>query len=238
MKTTGTFQILQKVYKLVQYPTEFKGLLGNIPLNISMLVFGDSGHGKTELVMRMVKGFCSCQINVDWISYEQGHGLDIQMALQRNEMIEVGSYFSVTDPNGDKNPNTTYLEDLYNKIGKRGSADLFVIDSAQYINITVTEYHALINKFPKKGFIFISHKEGKHPEGTTAKKIGYDGGCRILVKNYIAYPEKNRFGGKEPYIVWDEVARIREPKFFEDRDKTAKKTLFSESDNTQKAIEG
>ena len=235
--TLGTFQILQKTYDLLAYDDEFKPLLGNIPDNIHILIFGDSGHGKTELGMRLVKSFCRGGTDVNWVSYEQGHGLDMQMALRRNGMLDVGSRFAVTDPHYAKKQNTTYLEDLRNKVEKRGSADLFVIDSIQYIDITVHEYFQLKNDFPAKGFIFISHKNGKDPDGKTALKVGYDGGCRILVKNYIAHPEKNRFGGTEPYVIWDEMARRREPKFFIEQDKQAAKTLFNQPVQHEKAAE-
>jgi hypothetical protein len=237
MNTTNAFQVLQKTYDLMDYDPEFKGILGNIPMNVLMVVFGDSGHGKTEYVMRMVKSYCKKGVDVDWISYEQGHGLDMQMALRRNNMIELGKMFHISDPNHKKDPNTTYLQDLIKKIKGRNSSDVFVIDSLQYLGLTVKEYYELKNMFSKKGFIFISHKQGKLPEGTTAIKIGYDGGLRILVKNYIAYPEKNRFGGTEPYIIWEERARLLEQKFFAERDKQERKTLFNQPENAQNSLE-
>lgn len=217
----GIFQILQKKYDLMKYDPAFKCVLGYIPQNVIMVVFGESGHGKTEFTMRLTKSFCQGKTKVDWISYEQGHGLDMQMALKRNNMIEVANYFSVTDPNYKKNPNTSYLEDLHSRVSKRGSADVFVIDSLQYMMITVADYYELKNKYPSKGFIFISHQNGREPDGTTAKKVAYDGGCTIRVKHYIAHPVKNRYGGNDPYIIWEERARLLEQKFFLERDKTA-----------------
>ena len=228
MQSLNTFQIQQKVYDIMPYDEEFKGVLGNIPQSVMMLVFGDSGNGKSEFTMRLAKSLCKHKIYVDWVSYEQGHGLDMQMLLKRNNMIEVGSYFQVSDPNWKKDDDTSYLHDLDKKIGKRGSSDVFVIDSVQYMDITVKDYKWLKNRHKDKGFIFISHKEGKYPEGTTAKKIGYDGGCRILVKNFIAIPEKNRYGGNDPYFVWEERARMLEQKFFLEYDKKDKKTLFTQ----------
>lgn len=221
MKTIGVFQLDQKKYQVMALPAEFIPLLGTIPENVIIIIYGDSGHGKTELAVRVVKGICSCGISVDWLSYEQGHGMDLQMAIRRNNMKEVADYFQITDPNWDKDPNTSYLDDLCEKIGKRGSPDLYVIDSIQYTRFTVVDYYYLKNKFKKKGFIFISHQDGSLPEGSTAKKILYDGGVGIRVKNYIAYPKKNRFGGTEPYLVWEERARLLEQKFFLERDKTA-----------------
>lgn len=215
------------VFDVMPYEPEFKGLLGNIPETVSITVYGDSGQGKTELVMRMVKSFCLHKIYVDWVSYEQGHGLDMQMALMRNKMIEVGAYFQVSDPHSrpkrkkdepEEKPKTP-LQELDEKIKARGSSDVFVIDSIQYLDITIDQYKWLRQRHKNKAFIFISHKDGKLPAGGTAKFIAYDGGCTIMAKNYIAYPIKNRFGGNDDYFIWEERARLIETKYFEKYDK-------------------
>jgi hypothetical protein len=238
MITTGTFQVMQKRHDIMNYTPEFRGILGTIPRNVTITIYGDSGHGKTEFAMRMVRALCLSGVYVDWISYEQGFGLDMQQLLQRNDMLSVGSYFSITDPDHKKNPDTTYLADLDNKIGKRGSADVFAIDSVQYMSITIADWLWLKKRHPKKGFIFISHKKGTLPDGVTAVKIGRDSLVRLLVKNYIAYPEKNRCGGKENYIIWEERARLLEPKLFEKWDKAKVKTLFTPLENTDNEHEG
>jgi hypothetical protein len=178
--------------------------------------------------MRFVKQLCQLEIYIDWISYEQSHGFDLQQAVIRNSMIDVAEYFQISDPH-DKDDEVTYFEDFENKVKKRGSCDVFVIDSVQFSDFTVKDYKYLLKKYKKKGFIWISHKEGRLPHGVVAQTIAKLGQITVLVKNYIAEPLKNRFGKNAKYVVYEERARLLEPKFFLERDKVAKASLFSPS---------
>lgn len=236
MKTINPFQLEQKKYDTIELTPDFKPTFGSIPKNVHMVIFGDSGNGKTELVMRFVKCLCLLEVNVDWISYEQGHGMDLQQACMRNRMIEVKDYFQISDPDS-KDDNISYFEDLEDKVRKRGSCDVFVIDSIQYTRFTFDDYKKLKTLYKKKSFIWISHKDGKLPLGKVAKDVAYDGGITIMVKNFIAHVLKNRFGGYMAYIIWEERARLLEQKFFLDRDKAAKKTLFTEPENAENEAE-
>ena len=222
MKSINVFQLEQKTYDTVELTDDFKPTFGNIPKNTHMVIFGDSGNGKTEFVMRFVKCLCMLGIDVDWISYEQGHGMDLQQACVRNKMIEVKQHFQISDPDS-KEDNVSYFEDLEEKVRKRGSCDVFVIDSLQYTRFTFEDYKKLKRLYKKKSFIWISHKDGRLPAGPVAKAVAYDGAITILVKNFIAHVLKNRFGGWAAYIIWEQRARLLDAKFFLQYDKGAQK---------------
>jgi KaiC/GvpD/RAD55 family RecA-like ATPase len=55
-----------------------------------MSITGDSGHGKTELVVKFIKQLClKNNTKADYFSFEQGHSKSLQDAIQRNNMEEV-----------------------------------------------------------------------------------------------------------------------------------------------------
>lgn len=222
MKTIGVYQLGQKTYDILSLNDKFKPCFGSIPRNVEITFAGGSGHGKTEGVMQFVKHLCEIGLSIDWISYEQGHGFDLQQAVIRNNMIDVAKNFQITDPHADKDPNTTYFQDFENKVKKRGSPDIYVIDSTQYSHFTEADYLYLKRKYGhKKGFIWISHIEGRKLRGTLANTIAELGGVTVWVKNYIAEPVKNRFGGNEKFVIYEKRARLLEPKYFAELDKQA-----------------
>lgn len=216
MKVLGIKQFHQKTFKFLNLKkSEFKDLLGNIPKYFILVVYGFSGNGKTEFVMKLVK-LLSNNGKVLWLSYEQRHGSDLQMATMRNGMQDASGRFLVSDPLAEIEPNVTLLEDLCNYLDKRGSADYIVIDSLDYTGFTWDDYTMLKERyFDKKGIIFIAHSS---KNGTLKKRISeriiFDGGMGFFVKDFICFPEKNRYGGFVPYVVYEEMARERNPLFF------------------------
>ncbi|MEE0983311.1 MAG: hypothetical protein U0L38_04600, partial [Bacteroidales bacterium] len=75
-------------------------------------------------------------------------------------------------------------------------------------------YKALREEFKGKLFVFISHAtEQKEPMGTTAVKVRYDAGVKIMVDGFIA-TGNSRYGGGKPMIIWEKGVM----------DNTAKKT--------------
>ncbi|MDO3641956.1 hypothetical protein [Mucilaginibacter sp. L3T2-6] len=223
MKTIGAYQMLQKTYDTINVGGEWGECIPEIPKGVHITFLGDTGEGKTEGAMQFVKQLCSQGVSVDWVSYEQSHGLDLQKAVRRNNMIDVAEYFQISDPHADKDDDISYFDDFKNKVLARNSPDFYVIDSTQFSEFDKKDFAFLLTnrKCKKKGFIWISHKEpsGKLPMGILAQTIARLGHITLLVKNYIAEPKKNRFGGNRKYVIYEERARVLEPKFFEERDK-------------------
>jgi hypothetical protein len=97
------------------------------------------------------------------------------------------------------------LEDMRNRLSKRRSAQVVIIDSLQYTGLKYREYIELKDSFRNKIFIFISHADGKEPKGEVARSVKYDAFVKILVEGFKAFPQ-SRFGGGEPYTIWDKGA--------------------------------
>ena len=217
MKVLGIDQFQKKKFNLLDYEGKFKPTLGNIPAAFMMVIYGESGNGKTEACLQLAKELTR-HGKVAWLSYEQGQGFDLQTAINRNKMEEVSGKFLVIDPSENRVKGKSFFQELVDFLSKRGSPHFVFIDSLDYLRLTWEEYVYLKDKFgKKKAIIFIAHATGSKPKLRITEQIYYDGGFAFIVKKYIMHVMKNRFGGFEPYIIWDEKARQLNPKFFNEK---------------------
>ncbi|MEQ8547610.1 MAG: hypothetical protein RIC03_06855 [Cyclobacteriaceae bacterium] len=229
MKTLGVKQFHQKTFKLLNLKgSPFAGILGKVTKYFILVIYGFSGNGKTEFAVKLAKALAQLGLKVAWLSYEQGHGFDLQLATKRNNMEEVNGFFYPIDPTEKKAANVSYLEDLDNYLKKRNSPDVVFIDSLDYTGFKWEDYIFLKEKYAhKKTLIFIAHSS---KTGRLIKRISeqiiFDGGMGFFVSKYIAHVDKNRYGGFDPFIIWEEKARELNPVFFAKqlKESTPKKT--------------
>ena len=97
--------------------------------------------------------------------------------------------------------------------------EMINVDSFQYSGLSYPDYKAFKERHPRKLLIFISHAEGMHPAGRTARKVEYDADVKIMVSCFKAWC-KSRFmeAPGEPYVIWEEGAAkaLTEDKMNED----------------------
>jgi len=214
MKVLGVKQFKQKKFTLLDLKkSPFKGILGHVPRYFTAVIYGFSGQGKTEFTLQLVNQLGQFG-KVLWLSYEQRHGYDLQSAIKRNKMSS--GRFLISDPIANLGKDVTLLQDLDYYLSKPKSADYVVVDSLDYTGWGFEAYTYLKNKyFNKKGFIFLAHasKQGLLKK-RISERIMFDGGMGIFVKDFIAYPIKNRFGGFKDKVVYEEEARLRNPIYF------------------------
>ena len=162
------------------------------------IVWGASGNGKSSFVMQLARYLCTFG-RVIYDSLEEGTGLSFQMSLKRHRMDEVRKRLIILD----REP----MEQLEERLQRRGSPGVVIIDSCQYSGLSSPDYKAFKERHPKKLFIFISHAEGMHPAGRTARKVEYDADVKIMVSCFKAWC-KSRFMEHpgEPYVIWEEGA--------------------------------
>jgi hypothetical protein len=216
MKVLGVKQFHQMSFKFLPVPSGWAGTLGKVPHNFIAVVYGFSGNGKTEFVVQLVKMLAKLDKKVGWLSYEQRHGSDFQMSTKRNRMEEVSGNFYPIDPIAGVPDGVSLIEDLDKYLRRRNSPDVVVIDSIDYTGFGWEEYVMLKNRYgSRKTFLFIAHstKSGAIKKAIS-ERIIFDGGMGIFVSHYIAHPIKNRFGGFDPYVVWEDRARVVNPAFF------------------------
>ena len=162
------------------------------------IIWGESGNGKSTFVMKLAKYLCRwCTVAYD--SLEESTGLSFQNTLNRERMEEVNRKFKILDRES--------MDDLSERLSKRRSPDVVIIDSFQYSGLTYASYKALKEKHRNKLLIFVSHCEGEKPEGRAAKKVAYDADVKIFVRGFRAI-SKGRFITKpgNHYTIWEEGA--------------------------------
>lgn len=195
MKAIGITQFLEKSYDVYTIEGKWLESFGSIEKNFKMSITGDSGHGKTELVVQFVKELVlKNKTKVDYISFEQGHSKSLQDAIVRNNMDEVkGKVMFLTGGSFDE---------VLERLKRRGSARVVVIDSQDYAELSTKQFKLLVKLFPKKSFIVTSWAKKDKPKNQAARDIEFMCCIKVLVKNFKAMP-RSRFGGNQPFIIWD-----------------------------------
>lgn len=186
-------EILKKKFIELQLPPEFEKLLGTPEMSGVWIIWGESFNGKTAFAMQLAKALTKSG-KVFYNTLEEGARKSMQNAVITQNMQEVKRRFLIGNREG--------IDDLKDRIRRKKSADIIFIDSLQYTGLNKKEYKLLKEEFPKKLFIFISHADGKNPEGSLAKFVKYDADVKIRVEGYKAMCLSRLGGDKEPYIIW------------------------------------
>jgi hypothetical protein len=190
-------EITKKKFIELVLEEKFKKLLGKPERSGVWLIWGESFNGKTAFSMQLAKAL-TISGKVFYNTLEEGARKSMQNAVIRQNMQEVKQRFLIGNREG--------MDDLKERLRRKKSADIIFIDSLQYTGLTKKEYKALKEEFPNKLFIFISHADGKNPEGSLAKFVKYDADVKIRVEGYKAMCLSRLGGDKEPYIIWEQGA--------------------------------
>jgi predicted ATP-dependent serine protease len=192
-KTYTTIEMLAGAHGRTMSP-EWQAAIGLPSVGFSMLIYGPSGNGKTTFALKLCK-----ELNrfgqVYYNSVEQGQGLSLQQALRQCNMEECEHHpFMIGDRDN--------FNDMVEKLSvKRQKTRFAVIDSLQYIELTVERFKLLQQKLPHISFIIISHVTGDNqPAGAHAKTIRFMAEIKTKVLKGVAISD-SRFGATIPYRV-------------------------------------
>ena len=189
--------LLKSSFKEAVFTGEWADLLREPELAGSWIIWGGSGSGKTNFAMQLAKELCQFG-KVLYNSIEEGKSKSLKMAVQRQNMKEVARRFTALN----KEP----MSELIKRLEKRKSPSIVFIDSIQYAQITLTDYIDLRKKFPKKLFVWISHEDGKEPDGKLAKKVLYDSDIKIRIEGFRAFAT-SRFESGLYYTIYEKGAQ-------------------------------
>lgn len=199
-KAIGIKQLLQKKYRLVPgLSQEMKDSIGEIEDAFTMIVWGRSGQGKTNFVIKLVKELSTLLGPCLYNSLEEGHGKTIQDLAIRHNLGSEGSGKIIFLDN-------EHYDDLFARLKRKKSAKIIVIDSIQYLNMDYQQYKKLKETFKRKIFIFVSHSNGREPRGATATSIRYDVNIKVFVEGFIA-DITSRYGGNKNYVIEEQRAK-------------------------------
>lgn len=196
-KALSSSDLLAKKYKLFEFTGEFLAAFDRPEKTGTWFVYGNSGNGKTNFLLQLIKELAKTD-KVLYNSLEEGDAHTMQKSWQDNQMQDCGRRVQlICEP----------MQELDERLAKRQSADIVVVDSWQYTMMTFNEYMKLKNKYPKKLFIFNSQCEGKNPLGKSALRVMYDASLKIWIEGFKAF-SKGRYIGKNggEYTIWKEGA--------------------------------
>lgn len=190
-------QVINKKRKVYEFDGDFKDSFGNPEQNAVWFIWGQSGNGKTRLVLEICK-YLTRFDKVDYDSLEEGACQSMAIALRDTQMEEVEGKFRLLD--------VMPFEDLVRRLAGKKQAGFAVIDSVQYAGFDYDRYKEVKQKLRKKCLIFISHATGNNPKGNTADSIRYDSSIKVHVVGYVA-KVVSRYGGNKPFIIWEDGAK-------------------------------
>ncbi|MFT4168037.1 MAG: hypothetical protein QM653_02810 [Dysgonomonas sp.] len=193
----GIKQLKSIRYKVFEFVGKWFMLLGKPEKGVTWFIWGNSGNGKST-ACAIIAYMLAQNTKVLYLALEEKRGKSI-----RSKLLEVG--FNDDSKNFQLLAKSSYSE-LVQRLHKRNSEEVIIIDSLQYWGISYKQYQQLIETFPDKTFIFVSHARGKDPKGATADSIHYDAGIKIWVEGG-RIEVKHRFeGGGGQMVVIPELA--------------------------------
>lgn len=186
----------RKKFKLFEFTGDWLASFGKPEKGSHILIYGESGHGKTEFCAKLAK-YMSTFAKVLYVSAEQGESSSLQGCFRRNGLTGIRKIALAVDYT---------FNDLVDECDRKGSAEIIVLDSIDYINMTLEQQKLLKEEYPTKTFVFVSWADGKKPMSKAGVKIEFRADVKIRVENFVAFV-RSRYGGNEPYIIWLDKAK-------------------------------
>ena len=198
VRATSVYEIMNTKFEGMGFEGEWLNLFGDPELTGCWIIWGESANGKTQFAMQLAK-YMTNFATVLYNSLEEGVSKSLAEAVVRTNMRQCTGRFIILD----KEP----IEELEIRLQKKKSPNIIFIDSVQYTGLNKITAKSLVDRYPKKLFVFISHANGKFPDGRVANAIRYHANVKIIVQGYRAKIQ-SRFGGDKSkfYTVWEEGA--------------------------------
>lgn len=168
--------------------------------NASWFISGASAQGKSSFVMQLGKELCKYGL-VLYMSYEERVNQSFQRRMSYLGMNEVqGRFRVITDDT---------IKELEERLAKPKSPKFIIVDSYQVayddFGWTYPAAVALMRRFNRKCFIFISQEDKSEPTGKPARRLRYICDMKVRVMGYKAYCLGRSIGeAGNHYVVWKE----------------------------------
>lgn len=188
--------ILAIKIETIKFKGRFYDVFGNPQKKGRWFIWGQSSSGKSSFVMQLIKEFAQTEKTV-LVSLEEAlDDENLQDRLKLFNMHDESKNFTMVDDN---------LEELDERLSKRNSPQVVVIDSAPYffMGYTFNDYLSFTRKFKEKTLIFIGHANGMQPKSELEQKIMFDATQKVIVSGYVATNKGRKFGSHATqFVVW------------------------------------
>lgn len=196
MKVISAQRFAKKKFRVLPFEGVWRDSFGEVEIGSRWLIYGDSGHGKTEFACQIAK-YVGQWGKVIYASAEQGESSSMQKPWTRNKMQERRKVELVSDFN---------FEELVEKITKTKRLKMVVVDSIDYLNMSKEQYVELDKVAKNVMLLFIAWADGKQPKSRAAKDIQYMTSVKIRIVDFVAFG-RSRYGGNIPYVIYEEKAK-------------------------------
>lgn len=183
----------------IKFSGRFYDVFGNPQNKGRWFIWGSSGSGKSSFIMQLTKEFSQTHKTLLVSNEEERTDEAFQDRFNLFHMQDVKSNLQIIDKES--------LEDLTERLKKRNSAQVVIIDSVPYMFLykgkTIADYFQFIEDFKDKLIIFIGHAEGKNPATEFEKRVMYDATQKVFVSGYVATNKGRKFGpNSNQFIIW------------------------------------
>ena len=189
-KIASSKDIRAMKFKQMMLPSKYKSLLGKVPENFRLLLWGAPGHGKSSLALTIANDIGK-RVKTLYVSAEESlESATLSSRIKRFKATSRNLMFNDTN-----NP------EIIEKIIMTFNPKFIVIDS---VNVILGKTEAIINlmlKYPNIGFIIIAQatKDRKRYAGLGSLAHAVD--IVVNVKDGLATAEKNRYAQLGSMVV-------------------------------------
>jgi|694.fasta_scaffold04848_28 hypothetical protein len=189
-KIASSKDIRAMKFKQIMLPSKYKALLGKVPENFRLLLWGAPGHGKSSLALTIANDIGK-RVKTLYVSAEESlESATLSSRIKRFKATSRNLMFNDTN-----NP------EIIEKIIMTFNPKFIVIDS---VNVILGKTESIINlmlKYPNIGFIIIAQatKDRKRYAGLGSLAHAVD--IVVNVKDGIATAEKNRYAQLGSMVV-------------------------------------
>lgn len=185
-------------FQTLELPDEWVEAIGRPEVSGTWFVYGPPKNGKTSFTMMLCK-VLSRMRKVAYNTVEEGLCETTKEAMRRAGMNPGKDKFVLLDKED--------FDETIERIKKHKSPDVFVIDSIQFMDLKWSQYKELKDIALKMGkiIIYLSHIDGKQPDGIVARRIWRDASVIFRVEGFRAFPV-SRYGGGKNITVSKEKA--------------------------------
>jgi hypothetical protein len=189
------YNVLQAEFTTLELSGFWEEAIGVPEASGTWFIYGPPKNGKTSFALLLAKELSRCR-RVVYNSIEEGMSLSMKMAMKRANMPATGCRMALVKQE---------YPELIEYLGRSKSPDIVFIDSIQFMDLKFGEYKKMKALFPHKLFVYISHIEGRVPEGLTARRIWRDANVVFRVEGLKAFPT-SRYGGGQAVSISEEAA--------------------------------